>query len=160
MRYYRIHANRPNDSEFLQMEHKSVLWTGHDDDATRSGLSCCASYEDLVNYFYGRGANVDGAYLIIMEGEENDETPYEEEYGERLITPTTIVSCTPIEDTEFIADVCDWSGKTDSWRYQEGLDRIEYLGKGNWRHYEFEEDDEDDEDGGEWIDRGPHIVMY
>lgn len=81
--------------------HVSRLWSGEDDE-TRRGVSTCRSMDDLLEYFagttgtsVGRGADLRGAHLVALEGDESADDPWEPA-GEALIHPTRVVSSEPI----------------------------------------------------------------
>lgn len=109
--YYRI-APKPMTDADLHEDHVSRLWVcSGDANDERRGLSCCPSYADLVHYFcgnkgensVGRGASLEGAYLVELEGDLSDDAPWERNH-EALIHPTRIVAQEPVTE-RFVQDV-------------------------------------------------------
>lgn len=109
---YRI-SPRPLTEADLHDGHVSRVWdsTGIED-GDRAGLSACDSYGGLIGYFaggiglsLGRGAALEGAYLVVLEGELSNDEPFDGD-DEILVHPTRIVSQEPVTE-RFIADLCD-----------------------------------------------------
>lgn len=139
--YWRIHSKQFTGAD-LHDNHASRVWLDQDDENTRHGLSVAKTIDGLVDYFAGhkgggsspgRGATFQGAHLVQVEGDETGDTPYEWDYGERLITPRRILSSTPIENTPFV-DLLKkrideiWGNDCGSHEYEfngNGFDRIQ-----------------------------------
>ena len=129
-KYYRI-GDEMTASD-CNRGHISRLWCGEDDQA-RGGVSCCASMEELAEYFAGsrlggnspgRGALLDGAYLTIMTGDVSDDTPWEAE-GECLVHPTGIIQSELIKD-EFMDELAQLIA--EMWEEKSAR----YAGGGDW----------------------------
>lgn len=102
-------SQREMDEDDLHNDHESRLWVdGSDSDtAVRSGVSGARSIDDLVGYFasgdsLGRYAFFGDQYLIEYEGDESDDTPFEEQYGESLVHPKKIVQQRLVTKTDFL----------------------------------------------------------
>ena len=87
--------------------------------------------EDLVSYFAGkvgdslcRGFNPANAYLVIIEGELSNDTPYEKDEGECLCFPREIVFCKGLQETSFVKDL-------EAYLCSEG-ERLRYMGSCDW----------------------------
>jgi len=103
---YRI-SRRPLTSADCHSDHSSTPWdTCYDgwEGDVRSGLSCCASMDDLVAYFahsdHGlwRAADLDGAVVTTLVGVLSDDDARDP--GEILVHPTRILDNAPV--TEFV----------------------------------------------------------
>jgi hypothetical protein len=109
---YRIHSTLMTDTD-LHDGHTSLLWTETGEaetDRPRSGLSVTRSMESLVSYFtggygvsIGRGADLRDVYVVVIEGEESGDEPFEGHDVESLIHPTKILSAVPVLGSEFLA---------------------------------------------------------
>jgi len=134
--YYRV-STRPLTEEDCHDEHISELWVGEDDE-TRAGMSCCKTYDDLINYFVGipgqtsagRGARMEGCYITVLEGTLSDDEGYDSHDGEVLVHPTRIVSNCPVQD-EFMDDLAE--GIKARW----GSDMARYDAKQGWRALDY-----------------------
>ena len=127
--FFRINAEKPS-RDFLTRDHVSESWTGDD---VRDGLSTVRSYDELVDYFVGvrgetspcRAANMKGAYLLMLKGEQTgvgfDEEP--------LIRPTKIVLAKPVEETKFLQhleeECSEYWEKNIRWTGDEWVEQIE-----------------------------------
>ena len=114
--YWRIHP-KEFTQEDLHDNHKSRLWddTGYEkDEHERSGLSTTPTLHDLLKYFggssvnsIGRGAILEGAHLVQLEGEESDDKGFDdnpEYHRETLVHPTKIVHSAPLSESQWFMD--------------------------------------------------------
>jgi len=69
--------------------------TGEIDDSVRKGVSAVRSVDDLINYFRGRDATLDGARLVVMRGEIIGRD-WDHEHGAVLIKPSKILQNIPL----------------------------------------------------------------
>ena len=149
MRAFRLHQGKPGNG-IIGDHNTSSLWFGETDETDREGLSCCASYEDLLTYFTGnqgehslcRATTLNNTYLIEIEGELSEDTPYEECDGEILLHPTAIISVEPAS-LNFLEDLCEEAAS------QWGCDAVRLAEDGEW-----ESSDRCEECGELWCDDG------
>jgi hypothetical protein len=64
----------------------------------RRGVSCCESVEDLKEYFADRGAEIEGCWLIELEGELSDDDDHDAgSAGDpQLVLPSAVISAVRI----------------------------------------------------------------
>jgi len=127
--YYRI-SKREMTEKDCHSNYTSSLWYNSNKEDDRRGISCCNTLEQLMKYFLGdvgtsfcRGAQIGGSYLVELEGEESEDEPWEGDI-EFLIHPTKIISCNPVEQTEW---------------FQELLNRAQDMANDKWSSWEFTE---------------------
>ena len=76
------------------------------EDNARHGVSCCDDLEALLDYYVQCPIEIgDDPVIITMEGRETNDQPLDAQYGERLITPTRIVSIESAEAAGFFAGI-------------------------------------------------------
>lgn len=102
--YFRVQTSDRDPQDLLDPEHQiSRAW--HREDLDRTGVSVCASLEELAAYLAGPGSGIPYGLpdwvLIELRGDISDDQPLDAEHGELLIHPTEIVSVQPIPDSFF-----------------------------------------------------------
>lgn len=135
----------------LGQDFKSRLWIGDSEETTRNGLSTTLGMEDLVSYFANRHANFKGSYLVILEGEVSEDTPYEDHAGEVLIHPSRVVSCQPVEKTSFLNDLVEYEAEQLRSKHVESV-AVSYD-DGNtvhWLHNDYYDPEDPESDAPEW----------
>ncbi len=65
--------------------------SGEIDDTSRDGVSVFPDEDGLYRYMLGRGAEIDGAVLVELEGTPAEDEDFDADEGAVLIHPTEIV---------------------------------------------------------------------
>lgn len=119
--FVRISRKELTESD-LHENHKSSLWVDDGEaTSTRSGMSVVRSVDDLVDYFAGsqgsslaRGAWFKDTVISELKGSKSTDKPFEEDYGENLIIPKSIVQQRKLEDTDFLSKLAKRVRQKDS----------------------------------------------
>lgn len=103
--YFRTQAADRDPAQLLDPANQvSYHWNNIDSaEYTRTGVSVCASREDLAAYLAHSGIPYGAGEWVIVElnGNTSDDTPYDAASGELLIHPSKIVSVSPMDDAFF-----------------------------------------------------------
>lgn len=117
--YYRVQPAHRDPAAMIGRHNVSRPWTGDDRVecpdchgegcercrfagdvlASRRGVSCCASIDDLRAYFSGRidAEQMEGDVIVVLEGEESEDRDYDAHHrgSPVLVHPTRIVEIIP-----------------------------------------------------------------
>lgn len=97
--YYRVQSADRDVAALLDpTEQVSRAW--HRDDIDQVGVSVCESPEDLARYLVGAGEGIPfgaGKWVVVeLVGDLILGRSHDEDFGERLVRPTAIVSVQPL----------------------------------------------------------------